>query len=301
MCPHCKKPGKIVKFGSYQRASDKKVCQRYRCKNCQRTFSETHYSIDYRLRKRYINQAVFRSLCSGVSQRRCAILFGVHRDAIARRLLRFGLCAEHNLKVYRQSRPSVTQLLFDELETFEHTKCKPLTVAIAVEDKSRKILALKVGKIPAKGPLASFSRKKYGFRPCERRACLESIFQDLKCCLASQGLVKTDQSKAYPPFIRRFLKFWNHQASPGKRGCVVGQGELKEGHWDPLFSLNHSFAMIRDGLKRLSRRTWCTTKSPKHLEFALNMYAWFHNLLLESKNRKDLRLDWLSSPSPESL
>ena len=178
------------------------------------------------------------------------------------------------------------------METFEHTKCKPITAAIAVEDKTRKILAIAVGKIPAKGKLVHIARKKYGPRPCERSKCLTKFFKDLKPCLAPTGLVKTDQSKAYPPYIRAYLPTWTHAATPGRRGCVVGQGELKEGVWDPLFSLNHSYAMFRDGLKRLARRTWCTTKKIEYLELALHMYAWFHNLYVESKHKHHLKLEW---------
>ncbi len=292
VCPCCKSPENAAKNGTYIRYSDGKKCQRYRCKACKKTFSETHFGIDYRLRKRYLNQNVFRCLCSGVSQRRLAIIFGVQRAAIARRLIRFGECAQHNLEVYRRQREKVSRLTFDELETFEHTKCKPITAAIAVEDKTRKVLSIAVGKIPAKGPLAKLARKKYGPRPCERSACLKALFQDLQDCVGSYGLVKTDQSKAYPPFIRSYLPHWSHEATPGRRGCVVGQGELKEGFWDPLFSLNHTYAMFRDGLKRLARRTWCTTKKIGNLTLALYMYAWFHNLYLDSKRKSHLKIVW---------
>ncbi len=292
VCPYCKSQENPAKHGTYIRESDGKKCQRYRCKACKKTFSETHFSIDYRLRKRYLNQNVFRSLCSGVSQRRLAIILGVQRAVIARRLLRFGRCAQHNLEVYRRNREKVTRLDFDELETFEHTKCKPITAAIAVEDKTRKVLAIAVGRIPAKGPLVQLARKKYGPRPCERSKCLHALFHDLKDCLGPSGLVKTDKSKAYPPFIRSYLPGWNHEATPGLRGCVVGQGELKASGWDPLFSLNHTYAMFRDGLKRLARRTWCTTKKMGNLTMSLNMYAWFHNLYLDSKQRTQLKLDW---------
>ena len=185
LCPLCEKSKKIIKNGSYIRDSDKKKCQRYKCKSCGKTFSETHFGIEFRLRKRFLNQTIFRCLCSGVSQRRLALILGVKRELIARRLVRFGKCARHNLQFYRKNRDKVTRLNFDELETFEHTKCKPVTAAIAVEDKTRKILALAVGKIPAKGLLAKLARKKYGPRPCERRNCLSTLFKDLKPCLAS--------------------------------------------------------------------------------------------------------------------
>ncbi len=294
VCPYCKSAKKIRKNGCYKRGSDGKKCQRFLCSHCKRSFSETHFGIDFRLRKRHINQGVFRCLCSGVSQRRSAILFNVHRQAIARRLIRFGSVAKHNLQTYRKSREKVTQLDFDELESFETTKCKPLTAAIAVEDKTRKILAISVGQIPAKGPLAAIARKKYGPRTCQRKKCLKEMFEDLKQCLAIKGIVKTDKSQHYPPLIRLYLKDWQHEATLGRRGCIVGQGELKEGGWDPLFSLNHTYAMIRDGLKRLSRRTWCTTKKADNLNLALHMYAWFHNLYLDSKKRKDIVLTWIT-------
>ncbi len=294
VCPRCESTGKIGKYGTYVRGSDGKKCQRYRCKACLKTFSETNFGIEYRLRKRHLNQNVFRILCSGVSQRRLAIILGVQRALIARRLLRFGRCAQHNLEIYRKQCNKVTKLNFDELETFEHTKCKPITAAIAVEDKTRKVLAIAVGRIPAKGPLVHLARKKYGLRPCERRQCLTALFKDLKDCTSSFGLVKTDKSKAYPPFIRSHLPNWTHEATPGRRGCIVGQGELKEGGWDPLFSLNHTYAMFRDGLKRLARRTWCTTKKLENLNLALNMYAWFHNLYLDSKKVSQLKLKWIS-------
>ncbi len=60
--------------------------------------------------------------------------------------------------------PQVTSLEFDDLETFEHTKCKPLSATIAVESKTRRILGFRVARMPAKGLLAAISRKKYGYR-----------------------------------------------------------------------------------------------------------------------------------------
>ncbi len=269
MCPRCKVSEKIVKFGTYRRHSDGKICQRYRCKHCNKTFSETHFSIEFRLRKRLSNQMIFRALCSGVSQRRCAFLFGMHRDSIARRLVRFGQCAKHNLEEYRRQRLPLEKIQIDELETFEHTKCKPLTVPIAVEEKTRKILALAVARIPAKGPLAALARKKYGFRACERKKALTKVFEELTENCAQAGHIKSDESHAYPPFIRKYLIDWKHTPFKGRRGCVVGQGELKSGAWDPLFSLNHTYAMIRDGLKRLPGETGETRKKRKKPELSL--------------------------------
>jgi hypothetical protein len=51
-----------------------------------------------------------------------------------------------------------------------------------------------------------------------------------------------------------------HQTFKGRRGCVVGQDELKAGCFDPLFILNHTCAMFRAHIELLSRRTWWKNK-----------------------------------------
>jgi hypothetical protein len=57
----------------------------------------------------------------------------------------------------------------------------------------------------------------------------------------------------------------------------VGQGELKSGGFDPLFSFNHTAAMLRANINRLVRKTWCTTKRIDRLEAHIALYVQFHN------------------------
>lgn len=249
------------------------------------------FSIDYRLRKRSINQTTFKLLCSGVSQRRSAYLVGIKPIGIARRVVRFGACSEHNLEAYRLSRPKADMIQIDEMETFEHTKCKPLTMPIAVEQGTRHILSLSVGPIAAKGKLAAKSREKYGPRPCQRKACLEKVLGELKSCFVPTGLIKSDESPHYHKLFKKHFPEARHVAFKGLRGCVVGQGELKASGFDPIFTLNHSYAMFRDNLKTLSRRTWCTVKRPDRLLALMYTYAWFHNLWLARKTTP-VHLSW---------
>src|SRR5690349_4510044 len=288
-CPRCLTDEAVVKNGYFTRKSDGKRIQRYRCGGCHKNFSAQMCRIDYWQKKRRINQMVFRLLCSGVSQRRIAFLMRVKPDAIARRVERFGRIAEAHLGAYRESRPKAASVMIDEMESFEHTKCKPLTIPIAVEAKTRKVLALKVGQIRAKGPLAAISRRKYGPRPCERSACLDQVFLNMRRCVEDQALIASDKSPHYPPKIAVFFPNARHNAMLGRRGCTVGQGELKRGGFDPLFTLNHTYAMVRDNLKRLTRRTWCTTKRRDRLERLIYLYAYFHNARLDNSSRVILR------------
>jgi hypothetical protein len=57
---------------------------------------------------------------------------------------------------------------FDDMETFEHTKLKPLSVTLAVQYQTRRILGFQVSQMPAKGLLAQKAFEKYGYREDKR-------------------------------------------------------------------------------------------------------------------------------------
>lgn len=76
----------------------------------------------------------------------------------------------------------------------------------------------------------------------------------------------------------------SHQTHKGRRGAVVGQGELKKIGFDPLFSLNHTCAMLRANISRLVRRTWATTKRADRLKDHLFVYMDVHNSELIKKS-----------------
>jgi hypothetical protein len=79
-------------------------------------------------------------LASGVSQRRAARLLGTTQKTIARKLVRLAAFAQlHHDRDMRQRLASVEVTVFDEMETFEHSKCKPLSLAVAVEEGSRRL------------------------------------------------------------------------------------------------------------------------------------------------------------------
>ena len=281
-CPFCKSSESIQKRGFFIRESDNKRIQKYYCKTCSKHFSEQTLSYDYRLRKRYINQRTFRLLCKGMSQRATALLLGVKQKAIALRIKRFARVARIFLAKTREEE-DFKEIFFDEMETFEHSKCKPITIPLAVNPTNRKILSVCAGKIPAKGHLVEIAMKKYGHRECQRQEKLTEMLSMIQKSGKKEILFTTDQSPFYPKLIQELFPKSTHNTYKGRRGCVVGQGELKAGGHDPLFALNHTCAMIRDNLKRMARRTWCTTKKIPMLENMLYVYAMFHNLVIDGQ------------------
>ena len=285
MCPHCQKNEKITKRGFYERKSDGIRIQRFFCHSCRRDFSAQTSSYDYRLRKRRINQAVFRLLAKGLSQNGIAQVLQVDPKTIARRVTRFGNCARKHL--FSENK-KVDQIVFDEMESFEHTKLKPVTIPLAVEKGTRKILYVGVGKIAAKGHLAQISRQKYGARKCERKKVLDQLFTRLECIAGPDCLMESDESHHYPKFVKKYFSEAIHKRYKGRKPISIGQGELKTGGFDPLFSLNQTAAMIRDNIKRLARRTWCTTKKIPRLLDLLYIYSFYHNQIIIGIKRPSL-------------
>jgi len=164
----------------------------------------------------------------------------------------------------RQSGPIKT-VQFDDLITFEHTKCKPLSVPVAVVDGQRIPLCFGVASIPAFGHLAQPARKKYGKRNDHSRQLRESLFEELKTMLPPAVTFKTDGHEHYARLIKKHFPDSQHEVFTSDRGAIVGQGELKKTTFDNLFSINHTFATMRAKVNRLNRRTWCTTKKPERL------------------------------------
>lgn len=276
-----KKEVRFVLHGVFYRRSDSQLVRRFRCVKCKRTCSSATFHACYRQKKRRKNEFLYRLLCSGVSQRRSARLLHVHRTTVVRKF-RFlaEQCRMRQIK-YRASfsAPQIQEVVFDEMETFEHTKLKPVSIALAVTP-SREILSTQVAQMPCKGQLAAKSRKKYGPRFDYRPRALRNLLLELRPIVKEDALFKSDKSPFYPKPLASIFPRAKHLTTKGGRAAVVGQGELKKLGFDPLFSLNHTAAMLRANLNRLFRRTWCTSKNLRGIRDHVALYTCYHNEVL---------------------
>jgi transposase-like protein len=276
---------RVRKKGYYRRSSDSQWVARFKCLQCLRSFSSARFSPCFNQKRRRLNEPIRKLLCSGVSQRSTARLLRTNLKTVARKLdfLRAQAEASHQkwLESLREKYPEgLPALQFDEMESFERTKCLPLSLPLAVLPETRKILGFRVAEMPAKGPLASISRKKYGKRKDHRAREAHTLFLKIAPLFHTRVEITTDQNPRYPDWLKPHFPQASHTAVKGRRGCVVGQGELKKIGWDPLFSLNHTAAMIRAHINRMFRRTWCTTKRRDRLEAHLWLYVQWHNEVL---------------------
>ena len=287
-CPHCEKQPDYVSdvrtifpHGSYYRTSDSRHVKRFKCLTCKKTFSQATHDSCYRQKKRQKNRAIYELLASGVTGRRIARLLRIHRTTVARRLIFLGSWAREKL-YFDTAFSRVQEMEFDDLETFEHSKCKPLSVTLAVESKTRRILGFEVAQMAAKGRLAEKSRKLYGKRRDERGRMRRKLFANLERVLSPGALIKSDSNPYYLDDVKRYFPDCHYIQVLGQRGAITGQGELKKIPFDPIFSLNHTCAMFRANVARLIRKTWATTKLKSRLEDHLAIYAVYHNQHLKA-------------------
>ena len=158
-----------------------------------------------------------------------------------------------------------------------YTKLKPISVAMAVSKTTRKILGFQVSSMPATGLLAKKSRKKYGPRADNRLKGMQALFRHLSSYLGPDIYFSSDECTYYAPVVSRYFPQARYRQFKGEKSANTGQGELKKTRHDPLFTINHTFAMLRYRINRLVRKTWCTTKKISALADHLAIYAWHHN------------------------
>ena len=170
-----------------------------------------------------------------------------------------------------------TKLQWDELMTFEHTRLNRLSVPVMVCEQHRRILGFRVAQIPASGLIAQRSREKYGPRRNLSGYARRDLLKSLAPHIASQATVTCDEHPRYREELEAALTDVNVIQYHSVRGSLTGQGELKRTGLDSLFTVNHTLAMLRDNIKRLTRRTWCTTKRQSALEDVIAIYIHFHN------------------------
>lgn len=286
-CPYCelKDPGsesRIIRRGHYRRKSDSRFIQRFKCLDCKRQFSLATSNPAFRQKKRQMNERLKKLICSGVSLRRSAKLLNISRTTVSRKLIFLGERSRLKLAEMNRQKPPAEVVEFDDQETSEHTKCKPLSITLAVESKTRRILGFEVSQMSAKGHLAKIALKKYGRRKDTRSRARQRLFQTLKPLVTVNATFKSDENPYYGPDVRRHFPHSKHETFKGQRGSIVGQGELKKIRFDPLFSLNHTCAMTRANMNRLFRRTWCTTKLQARLADHFAIYAVYHNEMLKT-------------------
>ena len=289
-CPHpdCpaqrERPFRIQRRGTYRRRCDGRRVQRFLCLQCRRSFSTQRFRLDFRLQRPRLLLELLGLFVSKVTHRQAARLLHCDRKTVLRRL---DLAADHCRRFHRarlRQAPLGGAFQLDELETFEHSRrLQPLTVPVLIQRRSLLVVDLAVAPLPCRGGLGPADRARKARREALHGKRRSGSRTAVEACLATladaggRGRLETDAKPAYVASVRRVLA--------GRVSHTVhrGQGRRDRGH--PLFHVNHTLAMLRDGVSRLVRRSWAASKRASRLERHLWVWVAWRNYVRPITNR----------------
>lgn len=280
-CPNHKPPinTKFIKrgfFSSIDPQGRTKKYRRYQCPNpdCRKTFSNKGLSWQKDFKRPELLKEVFIRYTSGNSMRRISDELECNRETVARivRLLGSKIKSYH-YSLIEAGRLSTSFVGFDEMETYEHTKLKPLAIVLAVDVSNRKIIDARVCEIRAKGRTAPLSIAKYGIRQNLSPEVREEVASRMALCLQGpSSRITSDAKKAYLTLFRRFIPNATHHPIVSRAKFSVRDPANKE-----MGRFNNVCAVIRQYMSRMSRRSLVSTKNPDMLQAHLYLFIARYN------------------------
>ena len=282
VCPFCQHDT-VIKRGFYRPKSNRyQPIHRFQCKakDCGKTFSRQTNAITRGQKKPFLNQEILKWYASGTTLRRIAKVMGINKKTVVHK---FWFMAQRARKIHEQKlaagklRSSYIQI--DEQETFEHTKYRPLAIALAVDAGDGTIIEAQVARFGFRATQHLPLKYKDDYRPDNRSVALEDCVRSIKTTLGDDGagvLIESDKTTHYSAIIRKFLPKADYQKVEKMLPSYLSAEEKKKMR-KPLFWVNHICARIRHDLSRMARKTWVTTKKMEGLQAHLDLYIAFNN------------------------
>lgn len=266
---HSKPPADFYrKSGYYLPKHNHQPVPQYKCKACGKQFSATQSKAIRTQHRPDLNEQIFKMAVSGTSMRRMSELLGCSRTTISRKIVHLAKEARKHHALHL-GQMKTGYVMFDELETFVHTRWKQLSVPMAIRAKTGEVISFGVARIPSK-MVEGITLNRWVLD--QRPVIVPAVLARVRPVLKPDAVVASDKETQYPKWMAQALPDVKHQ--PTK--AVKGPGN------DPLFSVNHAFAKLRNDLARLSRKTWTTTKSIRALENHLWLWvAWTNGYRLK--------------------
>ncbi|HEV8611998.1 MAG TPA: hypothetical protein VGQ73_00725 [Gemmatimonadales bacterium] len=285
-CPsRCRVPFTWHHKGRFRRRCDGRLVPRFYCRACRRRFSSQSFRLDYRLRRPTLHLELFFGFVSKLTLRQAARIHRCSKNTVAHRLRLLG---EHSRAFHHAQLEGARlagRFLLDELETFEHNRrLRPLTVPVLVERQSFFVVSTAVAPLPARGGLSQRHRlRKLALEQCEgkrrsgSRGAVKRCLETLRGCSAGPLILESDRKPSYAGLVRQCLGRGARHLRHSSRAPRTVE--------NPLFAINLTLAMLRDGASRLVRRSWAASKKAAWLERHLWIWIVWRNYVRNRTNK----------------
>ena len=284
--PDCREHQPLGKYryqrrGSYRRSCDGAVVPRFSCSTCGRRYSRQTFRFNYRWWRPHVHHELFRLFVSKVTQRQAARITGLSRCTVVRRMRALGpQCHRYHLACLARSPGLAGAFLMDELETFETDRLvRPVTVPVLMQARTLFVVHAETAPLPPRGRLDVFRQLRkerderlFGKRRSGSRAAVRSTLEKLREALAS-GIyldILTDRKSSYRRLVKEVFR-WRFSSH------VQVLSTERRSRSNPLFPINHTLAMLRDGVSRLVRRSWGASKLRTRLDEHLWIWIAYRN------------------------
>lgn len=260
-CPKCQNKN-LRKRGSMK--SKRGATQRYECKSCHKTFTKRTGTLNYRKRKQELRDRITTLYCEGMSLRAICRVLNIHRKTATKYFIEnSGKAWSNNMRRLRQGGIITRYVQFDEMETFEWTKKRPLGVQISIRAKTGEIIHTKVCKIPVKALSVSKDYINKWNKQVNRRPAIAELLWNTKHALSKDFATIACDGARLPAKIAEDV-FFDKQFN-----VVATKARNKK--------IDLTFLKMRQDISRLRRRTLATTKHRKNLQKHLDLYTDYHN------------------------
>jgi len=264
----------FIKRGYYITKWNHQRVPRYQCVDCKKGFSSHTFYCTYRQKKPFLNESIFQLYTSATTQRRLAKVLGVNLKTIVRKFLFLAQNAELlHLEKLSQQEFDVTHCQFDEMLSFEHTRLKPLSIALSVQKKDSKLVAIEVAQSHYQGVLSSIALRKYGLRPDQSHEARRKVLLTLQSQIKESCTLISDAKPVYRTEVANYVPGAKLEQVKNRGGRLQRLLKAKRRNFqDPLFELNLVAAKIRHDLSRMARKVWVTTKRQDRLQKHLMLF-----------------------------
>ncbi len=260
-CPHCKSCS-LRKRGFMKTKRGKTA--RYECKDCSKTFTKRTGTLNYRKRKQELRDKITTMYCERMSLRGIARTLNIDIKTAVRYFLENAESSKiKNLNDLEKGKIITSYLQFDQLETFEHTKRKPVGVQISIRHKTGEIVSAKVGYAPMRALSVSKDKIiKWNREKASDKNLRLMIKESRKALNKTQATITCD---GYRPQ----LKLLKDLVQDSNVSIQESQSTNKK--------IDRVFRKMRQDISRLGRKTLSTTKKIDNLQRHLDLYIDYNN------------------------
>lgn len=278
------------------------VVQRFRCRNCGKSFSDRTFDIDYYSKKKVDYISLLQRHISSESGRAISRAMMISQATVQNRIDRMArqaIAAHTELMKYARNDDKVS---IDALVSFDYSQDFPTELTMAIASESRYILGMshamrrRSGKKTARQ--AERGKKLYAETGMERGA-IGRAFTDILDLLAQNRppeprrplILTTDEKPEYARAIRSHRLF-REQDDQHRFIHRTVSSKLPRTHANPLFASNYLEREIRKDQANHHRESTCFSRNSANALSRLTCYVFHHNYLkkyLIKTSTRDMR------------